>query len=1459
MASNAPDPPGAQPVPNPPDDLFSLSKTPKSQEVRPAVTTAFTQDFPTQSTVKYTQTDGSQKFFPPPREPTITPTTAAAMVATPSYAPTEAPTQPVMELETKASKLDDFINFIRYKPLPPDIATEEISANTGEIQELQYVTNCLKQEINDAYMGYSFYYTTNDIRVHPDKNVDLLEADINAAHKILAVTLDAGFGAPRTTMPYKILTSTSWFRLAFSLLGAMLRGAIRSDQFRKYGRDSLNGTADHAIIQEGLPRPLRFGQLLSAMANQLATMSDPDSHYPGDHHTKMYEKATEIVSDKVQAALLAKAWKAVTAEDEAAAQNVVWIELVCNTKEELQSNLDQRARVEAEVANIIVTSLHAKDQQTIDEWRAAWTEGLRAAIREEPFQPRATTPPQSQLLRDNEVEARVAIAARLQEVKEEFLQDLKRQIASEQDERIQAEANQKYEELVAERILTLERDLEAQHSQRVNEAKARAESDIRKEVEPWKTFEVERLKGLFSATTSHKVLNNDTALLKAAADKLGYDVVERAQPTKKQRTAPDAGHKRSRSGSRARRTPSPGARTQDDMDVTPTKADKVERGRQLTLPRLELTYSSKVAELQQVADKVQQTKLAADQTVKASMHNPANQMTDDLEMQAHARGEAPGPSSEEAVRTIPIPPKNKEDPVLKAVLAGIQNLTIQFNSVTTRLTTLEQAQKPSDPRLRGAQTQGAQTMAESRPPPTTTPPKAPPKAQTPPTRPDPTPQAPQALQESSWPTLGGARTSGRPQQPTVATKQPWVKVARASTIKAHEAAQNLSRSAAAAQDRTPSGRRKAGRGPPPPANSLTTRITIARNGGLTDQNAENALRNTRPEHIVMAARTAAENLSAETIQILGGHWAGSAAKTGNFVFTINGKIPYEEILPFEAAFVNPLKVGEMMPLDGWLWTQLREVPTTGPDGVVYDNDTLTAELRRNPAFHGVTLCTLAHWQKSVEKVMHDAEATLQVSYLDETGEVTKSIQRSDIHMFGRKVKFFVIGNNPRLAQCSRCHDIGHEARSPLCKLPGNALKCHLCGGSHHSVQHDFFCKGTHKLAGICDCKRKCILCKGSGHHAHSRNCPKRGNFAPPPLSKFKGVRTPAPPPTTTQNSGTTQEAEPTNEALVTTQREPSVQEDLPAPRKAKKKRTGKGGKGHKNQNPRADKPLSILDTLTPPPARVDDAMEPLDFTEGWGTETFASAKGWDNPGEDDDDISDFDPSQDGSSTQLHTAPALQIVEDAMLLSKEALWEHYKRKGPDETPMCHWHEEIELGWGGLRRDSDGGMNTKEALGLRARYAAQYMLPTTGPEVVASLCKGLHPSNQSAHLEKTDKEWGGNGSGAHLTALNYFTRNVPHNLLLVHHTLPLTAEKAMEGLKSVNDYDLRLMTEEYDLQMGGTGSGTYFFHAIPHCVLDANPDIQARIMTMQTPPSLRQPLGKAAAAVAEHARQLTANGT
>lgn len=101
--------------------------------------------------------------------------------------------------------------------------------------------------------------------------------------------------------------------------------------------------------------------------------------------------------------------------------------------------------------------------------------------------------------------------------------------------------------------------------------------------------------------------------------------------------------------------------------------------------------------------------------------------------------------------------------------------------------------------------------------------------------------------------------------------------------------------------------------------------------------------------------------------------------------------------------------------------------------------------------------------------------------------------------------------------------------------------------------------------------------------------------------------------------------------------------------------------------------------------------------------------------------------------------------------------------------------------------------------------------------------------------------------------------PSNLLLVQNSLPVTVEQAMATLKKVDDYDLHLMTEEYDLQMGGTGLGAHFFHNLPHYLLNANLDTQACIMMMQTPHNSHHPLGKAVNAATEHTRQLTENGT
>jgi hypothetical protein len=104
-------------------------------------------------------------------------------------------------------------------------------------------------------------------------------------------------------------------------------------------------------------------------------------------------------------------------------------------------------------------------------------------------------------------------------------------------------------------------------------------------------------------------------------------------------------------------------------------------------------------------------------------------------------------------------------------------------------------------------------------------------------------------------------------------------------------------------------------------------------------------------------------------------------------------------------------------------------------------------------------------------------------------------------MFGRQVKFVRAGESPSLVQCSRCHQVGHYFSSPKCRLPPGDNKCFRCSGGHHSDNHDFECAGPHAVQGVCNCPKKCILCKGNGHTARDKACPRRGDFAPPRLLK----------------------------------------------------------------------------------------------------------------------------------------------------------------------------------------------------------------------------------------------------------------------------------------------------------------------------------------------------------------------
>ena len=126
-------------------------------------------------------------------------------------------------------------------------------------------------------------------------------------------------------------------------------------------------------------------------------------------------------------------------------------------------------------------------------------------------------------------------------------------------------------------------------------------------------------------------------------------------------------------------------------------------------------------------------------------------------------------------------------------------------------------------------------------------------------------------------------------------------------------------------------------------------------------------------------------------------------------------------------------------------------------------------------------------------------ATVLFAFIDDDQKLAERTALSGLCMFGERAKVVISGNKPSLIQCGRCFSLNHRSNHcPL--LPKGHFKCVRCLGPHHTYHHDGFCKAkTHKMAEVCDCKPKCLLCRQSGHDAVSRSCPMRGDFGPPKL------------------------------------------------------------------------------------------------------------------------------------------------------------------------------------------------------------------------------------------------------------------------------------------------------------------------------------------------------------------------
>ena len=336
----------------------------------------------------------------------------------------------------------------------------------------------------------------------------------------------------------------------------------------------------------------------------------------------------------------------------------------------------------------------------------------------------------------------------------------------------------------------------------------------------------------------------------------------------------------------------------------------------------------------------------------------------------------------------------------------------------------------------------------------------------------------------------------------------------------------------AANGRGPSGRRKPGSVALPPSQDVTE-VVVIREGGYADPEQERRLRKTSLGFIVADIKAALASQSADPPKLLRGRWSQSVEKTGNFVLTFTGLLDFNFINSYAYWILDPFGHGYLTLADGWRWIHLKGVQVTDRDGSLFDSEQLLAELQDNPVFDGVCFQGLPYWLQGVTRLQHFETGTVIVGIQDRDGTRVDAISRAGVAMFGHRVRVSPVpGDRPIITQCGRCWQMGHCTNDPKCKIPRSAVLCLRCGKRHRLADHDHECPATtHKIGGKCDCDLPCLLCKKRGHNARSRKCGMRGDHTAPREATIVDMATPPAPARTRKTKAPSPIASPTSSSF----------------------------------------------------------------------------------------------------------------------------------------------------------------------------------------------------------------------------------------------------------------------------------------------------------------------------------------
>jgi hypothetical protein len=241
---------------------------------------------------------------------------------------------------------------------------------------------------------------------------------------------------------------------------------------------------------------------------------------------------------------------------------------------------------------------------------------------------------------------------------------------------------------------------------------------------------------------------------------------------------------------------------------------------------------------------------------------------------------------------------------------------------------------------------------------------------------------------------------------------------------------------------------------------------------------------------VLAALRGARSL----LPLLSGRWA---THTHNYVYTFAGDISFARITQVSHILLQPFPGGILAPCSGWSRVIFHGTPVSDPDSdAMYSDEQLMEELVRNPICSRLQFILPPSWIRHRDHITSDA-SSISFAFVDRDGEITKTMKKAHLAMFGKPVTFAKWVSRPPLSQCGRCHKLGHIMNR--CSMPRDSVRCYKCGKGHNSRDHDVLCPKakSHKAHGTCDCEPRCLNCNENGHYAIDVSCKARNAFRIP--------------------------------------------------------------------------------------------------------------------------------------------------------------------------------------------------------------------------------------------------------------------------------------------------------------------------------------------------------------------------